>query len=400
MMIIMGFGITYGIGTASIVSRKLGEKKYIEAKKTISNSYFLVIFTSILIIIVTLPFLEKILLILGATKDLLPFALDYGKIILWGTFFQLFAMLGNNIARSEGNAKVSMNSMLIGAITNIILDWYFVINLKLGIKGAAYATIIGMGFQTLYLIIYLISKKQLFNPIETMKMFDYKIIKEIIFIGFPSFARNIAGSLMTLVLNNLLKIYGGEVGIAAFGIIYRLLSFIFMPIFGIIQGLQPILGYNYGAKKSSRVKESLFLAIKISSIMSIVGFIVIMLFSKQLISIFSKDFELINFATPAMRMVFLALPIIGFQIVVGGMYQALGKPKQSLFLSLLRQIIILIPLTIILSKIFGLNGIFVSFPISDFIGAIISLLLFLKEIKIINEMIKKEEIKKINRMID
>jgi len=214
-------------------------------------------------------------------------------------------------------------------------------------------------------------------------------MKEIVKVGGASFVRQIAGSIMVAILNNALVYYGGEIGVTFFGIAFRLISFMMMPIFGIYQGFQPIAGYNYGAKQHSRVKESLKLAILWASVISVVGSALLMIFPGQIMSIFGGNKEelapLLEMGIPALRIIVMLMPLVGFQIVSASLFQALGKALPAMILTLSRQVIFIIPLILILPRIFGINGVWIAFPISDLLSAVITLIYLIVEIKLLNK---------------
>jgi len=259
-MISMAVAQTIGIGGASIISRSLGSDDPERAERTMGNIFLLVIAISSITTILGLIFIEPILRFFGATETILPYSMEYMKVILLGTVFFSFAVASNSIVRSEGNAKVAMFTMLISAGLNIILDPIFIFVFNMGIRGAAIATVLSQATTAIYLVYYFVYGKSVISfKIKNLKP-DFKIIYETFVIGASSFARQVSGSFIAIILNNTLAFYGGDLAIAAYGIINRLLMFTFMPLFGVVQGLQPIVGYNYGAKQYDRVKETIFLS--------------------------------------------------------------------------------------------------------------------------------------------
>ncbi len=384
-MIIMSISLTIGIGGASIISRSLGAKNIQRAEKTMGNIISVVFVLSIIVMILGNIFIVPLLNLFGATDAILSYSKDYLRIILFGTVFFSFAMSSNNIVRAEGNAKVAMYTMLISAVLNIILDPIFIFSLNLGIKGAALASVIAQAVTAVYLLYYFLKgKSEMKIHIENLKP-DFRLLSEIFAIGSASFFRNVAGSLMAIILNNLLSLYGGDVYIAVFGVVNRLIMFIFMPMFGIIQGMQPIVGFNYGAQRLDRVKQVLKISVLTTTIISTVGFLFLMIFPEFFISIFNSDVQLIEIGKKALRIIVLAFPLIGFQIVGASLFQAVGKAVPSLILSMSRQILFFIPLVLILPLFFKLNGIWFAFPIADFLSAIVTFIMFSKEIKLYNK---------------
>lgn len=394
-MVIMAFGQMFGIGGASIVSRALGAKDYDKAEKTVGNVLTSSIIAAVIMTILGLVFLEPILKLFGATENLLPYSKEYLSVILLGSISFIVGMAGNNLIRAEGNAVVSMVTMLISAGLNIILDPIFIFVFDMGIKGAAIATVISQTVSTIYILFHFLGGKSAVKLHLNNLILNAKIMKEIITVGISAFVRQVASSIMTIVLNNAIKMCGGgnvDIAISAYGIINRLMMFVLMPMFGIVQGMLPIVGFNYGAGKFKRVKKTLKYSITTVTIMSIVGFLILMIFPKQLIGIFdsSKNPELLNIGVTATRMVVLAMPVIGFQVIASSLFQALGMAMKSFVLSSSRQILILIPLILILSKAFGLIGIWAAFPVADILSAILTAIFFTRQIKRFN---KEEEMK-------
>jgi putative MATE family efflux protein len=372
-MIIMAVTQMFGTGSASIISRSLGAKNIQKAKLTFSSVYVVSFIFSVLIVSFSLIFDKQILTFFGATENILPYARDYFRIIILGTFFFSFDMISNNIIRSEGFAKVAMFSMFTGAILNIILDPIFIFVFHLGIKGAAIATVFSQFSMLVYIFFFYNSGKSVLHVSDLRFVIKPKIVSEIMAVGSASLFRMIMGSVLVVIINNSLKVYGGDLAIAAYGIINRLIRFIFMPLFGIAQGLQPVLGYNFGAKRYAKAKESIVIAMKNATFITTLGFVLIMLFSYTFISVFTKNQELILLAGKALKYIVIALPIVGFQVITSTIYLAIGKPKPALILTLARQLIFLVPLLLILPKFWNLNGIWFSSPISDFLSSVLAL---------------------------
>lgn len=381
-MLIMAVAQTIGIGGASIISRSMGSGDIKRAEKTMGNVFSLVVIISVVVTVFGSIFILPILKLFGATENILPYSLEYLRIIFLGTIFFTFAMATNNVVRAEGNAKVAMFTMLISAGLNIFLDPIFIFGLKMGVAGAALATVIAQATTAIYLVYYFLSGKSEMRFHSKDLKLNRDILKETFAIGAAAFFRQVAGSIMAVILNNLLVFYGGDVSIAVFGVINRLLMFTFMPMFGIVQGLQPIVGFNYGAKQFRRVKEAIDLSILITTIMSTLGFLILMSSPHVLLGIFNKDMNFINHGKHAIRIIVLAFPLIGFQIVGASMFQAIGKAVPSLILSMSRQILFFIPLVLILPLFFQLNGVWLAFPAADILSFLITLILFAREMKI------------------
>ncbi len=386
-MAIMAVAQMIGIGAASAISRSLGEGDLEKADHVAGNSYIAVVFLGIFIAVIGSVFKEPLLKIFGATDILLPYSIEYIEVILIGSIYFPFVVSANNLIRAEGNAKTAMFAMLIGTLTNIVLDYIFIFPLDMGIRGAALATILSQAVSLIYVLFYLFGgKSSLKVRLHHLKL-DFKILYEIITVGLPAFARQVAGSLIAIVLNNSLAFYGGELAISVYGVIQRVIMFLFMPMFGVIQGMQPIAGYNYGAKKMDRVKEVVKLSIIITTIFATFSTILGELFPEKIIALFDKDPNLISNGKIAMRYVIAMLPVVGVQIVGASLFQSLGKAMPSLILSMSRQVLFLIPLVLILPRIFnlGLTGIWVAFPIADFFSMLITVFLLKKEMRLLKE---------------
>ncbi len=380
-LIISAFALMYGVGVASIISRKLGEGKAEEASKAASIAFVLTISTSLIILIIGQLFLKKILLLLGATEDILPYSIKYMRIILLGAPFLSFSMCANNVLRSEGAAKIAMIVMIIGTLLNIVLDPIFIFVFNLGITGAAYATIVSQFTGFLYGFIYFIRGKSNLNFKLVYFRLKIEYIKEIVLLGLSTFIRQIGTSIMALAVNNMVKIYGGDLAIAAFGMINRLLTMVLMPIFGMNQGLQPIIGYNYGAKKIHRVKEVLKVAIIITTLIGFCFSLFALLFTRQLLSIFTTEPDLLNIAEMALRIIISSMFLLGLQTCGTTYFQALGNSVASILLGMSRQFILLIPLVLLLPSFLGLMGVWLAFPLADILASIITLIWLINNIK-------------------
>jgi len=388
-MIVLAFGIMVGIGTASAASRALGAGEVDKADHIVGNAFLSIIIIGILLVTVGRYFLNPILLMFGATENLLPLAYDYMNIILLGSIFLTIQIVSNNVIRSEGNAKVAMISMMIGTGFNIFMDPIFIEVLGFGIKGAAIATIIGQSLGFMYVMNYFYRGNSNFKIMPHHLKPNFEYIKEIFSVGFPTFMRNVAGSFLAIVANNSLAFYGGDIALSVYGVIQRVLRFALMPMFGIVQGFQPIASYNYGAQNFKRVKEVIKVALKALVIYATVSIIFVQVFPEFIISLFNKDPELISLGKKALRIVTMMMPLIGVQVLAGSMYQALGKPKPALIVSMSRQTLFLIPLILILPSFFnmGLMGVYWAFPIADVLSIILSTYMLRRQMKILDKKI-------------
>lgn len=381
-LIIMAFGMLIGIGAAATVSIKLGQQKFNEAEHILGNALTLVILVSILVTIFGLYYMEPLLILFGASKEVLPLAKQYISIILIGALLQNIGFGLNNIIRSEGNPRMAMNTMLIGAILNTIFNPLFIFVFHLGISGSALATIVSQTVCSVWILYYFTKGKSSLKLKFSYMKLKLHIVKQIFAIGMSPFFMQVAASVVTVILNNSLASFGGDEAIAAMGIINSVSMLILMPIFGINQGSQPIIGYNYGANNFRRVKQALKLAIIGATFVSTFGFIIVELFPVAIISVFNQgDAKLIELGSKGIRIFLMMLPIIAFQIISSNYFQAIGKAKVAIFLGLSRQVILLIPLLIILPTIFKLDGVWFAGPTSDFLASLLTGLLLYKELK-------------------
>lgn len=376
-LVVMAFALLIGIGAASSVSRALGERNTDKANHVAGNAIVYIIIISACLCLIGFFFTKPLLNAFGASEENYAYAWDYIRVILIGTSYFPFVMTTNNLIRAEGNAKASMIIMVIGTGLNLILDPLFIGVFGLGVMGAAIATIISQFASFVYILVYFISGKSSLHLKIKHYLVDFKILWEVISVGFSSFARNIAGSIVAMVLNNSLGLYGGDTALAVYGIVNRVLMFLFMPLFGVVQGMQPIAGFNYGAKQYDRVRDVVKFSMLVATVLAAAGTVIGMLIPGQIIWLFEKSPNIIHDGTVALRIILIAIPIIGIQIVGATLFQSLGKAVPSLILSLLRQVIILIPLLIILPPLFEnkLTAIWVAFPISDSIATVITIFL-------------------------
>ena len=385
MTIILAFGMLVGIGTAARISIFLGKGDKETAEKHIGNAFVLIIIFSILITIIGLAFLDKILVVFGASSSTEIYARQYMQIIFAGTIVSMLSFGLNHSIRSDGSPKIAMLSMLIGAIINIILDPILIFVFNLGVRGAAIATVISQFVATIW-ILYYFTKGQSSIKLkkENFKLKKY-IVLSIFSIGISPCSMQIAACIVQVIANNSLKHYGGDLAIGAMTIVQSIGMIFLTPIFGLNQGSQPIIGYNFGAKKYNRVKTTVFYGAITATIIVTIGWLVVQLAPQLLIKIFNNDPELLEIAKNGLRIYLLFIPVIGLQIISSNYFQSVGKAKISMFLSLLRQVILLIPFMIILPRIFGLNGIWMAGAISDLLSAIITCCIFYNSLKKLNK---------------
>lgn len=381
MIILMGFGMLVGVGASAVVSLRLGENKQHEAEKILGNAFTLAAILSVSLSAGMLLFLDSILIALGAEAEVLPYARDFTRIILLGSIFMYIGFGLNSVVRAEGNPQMAMKTILISSGLNIVLNPLFIFTFQLGISGSALATVVSQGVSAIWVLVYFMSTKSLLRLRIANLRLDKEIIISIFKIGLSPFLMQIAASVVTVLFNFSLLKYGGELAVASIGIITRIAMLMLMPIFGLSQGLQPIIGYNYGAKNYHRVIKALKIAIYSATIFSIVGFLIVQIFDAQIIMLFNDNPDLIEIGSHGMRIYLFMLPVIGFQIIGANYFQAVGKAGYAIILSMSRQIIILIPLVLLLPGILGLNGAWLASPIADLVAAILTGIFLMKEIK-------------------
>lgn len=386
-LIVMGFGLMIGMGGASIISRALGAKDYDKANLTFGNQILSVLIFSSLIMLPGLIFPKEILTLFGAKDEFLSHSLDYYRIIVYGAPLFMFAMMSNNVLRAEGHAKVAMSNMLISAGLNIVFDPVFIYWFDMGVQGAALATVLAQGIVVFYLIFHFTKGHSSFRIRLKYLKLKLKILKETYAIGMAAFGRQVAGSLTVVIINKTLGNFDlGVIYIAVYGIINRLFSLFFMPIFGIGQGLQPVLGYNYGARRLDLAKKAIRLAFTWAISISTLAFIIIQIFPEHLMSPFVNkthynSSQVLEVGTFAMRRMTLLFPLIGFQVIGSTIFQALGRAGEALILSLSRQILFFIPIFYPMAHYFEFTGVLYTFPIADALAFVVTFIVVLRESK-------------------
>ncbi len=384
-MLVMGLSMMVGMGGASLVSRLLGSGDRKGAEVALGNGVSLSILLGVVAMVIILPFIDFWLKLIGASEAVLPYAREYLFIIVLGSVFNILAMALLNFARAEGNARVGMTAMILGAGLNIILDAIFIVWLKMGVRGAAMGTVIGQTVSMVYLLTYYLSGSSYLKIRIRNFRPDLKILKGMFSVGLASFVQTVAGSISAMLLINMVVTYGGDIALGAFGIIQRVMMFAIMPGIVIGQGLQPILGFNYGAGRYNLALKSIKIAVIISTSLSMVAFLALYFSPEVFIKVFSKDPELISMGIYTAKLVFLSMPFMGLIMVGQLIFQAIGKGMQAFITAIVRPVVFLIPLVLILSRFWQLDGVFLSFPASD---ALTLLLVFALIMPIINHFRK------------
>ena len=368
-------GTLVGVGAMTLISVLLGQKNYDTAKKVLSNVLTLNVVISILFTLVTLLFLNPILYFFGASDNTLPFARSYMVIILLGNVITHLYFGFNGIIRAAGNPRLAMGLTLFTVASNAILDPIFIFGLDMGIQGAALATVICQAMALTYSMRYLSRKDNFLHFPRPLFQLDWRIAKQSLAIGLGPFLMNAAACLVALFINQQLRKYGGDLAIGSYGIVNRITMLFVMICMGFNQGLQPIAGYNYGARQYSRVKEVFILTAKWEVLATTVCFLVSEFLPTQAVSLFTNDSELVSMAARGLKTMNIGFALVGFGMVSGNLFQCLGMVKKSIFLSLTRQLLFLLPFIYTLPLWYGDKGVWMSFPISDILNIIVSAIL-------------------------
>lgn len=403
MTILLAFGTLIGAGSSAFAAIKLGEKKEHLAEKTLNNAFMFSIVISVIIVIIGLIFLEPILVLFGATENVMPYAMDYTSIVLLGSPFNMLAIALSNLARTDGNPRMSMYGMLIGAILNTILNPIYIFIFDWGVRGSAIATVTSQIISAIILTRYFVKdaetpqhmrlKKKLMKP-------DAKLIRRFLTLGISSGITSCVACIMQIVMNRSLVYYGdqseitGDVALSAMGIVMKIAMIIASFAIGVGIGAQPILGFNRGAEKYRRIRTTYTYAVLLATGSIFVGWLACQIFPSQIISIFGgESAEFTDFAIKCLRIYLFCIFCAGFQIVSTNYFQSTGQPLKASILSMLRQLLLLIPLILILPLFMGLNGILFSAPIADSTSALIVALFIIPEMKKLNRKIKEEDIR-------
>lgn len=366
------FGAAIGVGASTFLSVKLGQRDYDIANKILGNNVMLNIIVGIIFGGLGLLFLDPILRFFGASDATLPYAHDYMVIILLGNAITHLTLGLNAVLRSAAKPRLAMYITIFTVVINAILDPIFIYTLGLGIRGAAYATILSQLLALIWQWVLFSNKKEMLHFEYSKFHLDRRIISNILSIGISPFAMNACACLVVIFINNSLQQYGGDMAVGAFGISNRIAFIFVMVTIGVCQGMQPIAGYNYGAQNYNRMLEVLKLAAIAGTAVCAVGFLIAMVFPRACARMFTTDEVLIAHSVVAMRYIMAVFIIIGAQMVITNFFQSIGKAKISIFLSLSRQLIFLVPLLAILPKHMGLNGVWLAMPLSDAIAAIMA----------------------------
>ena len=380
-MLCLGFGQLIGLGGASLISRLIGAGDAEGAQRALGNCMTVTALLSLLIIVVSYSNLDFWLISMGASETVLPFAREYAEIVVVGLGFQIAAIAFTGLIRAEGNARVAMIGMILAAGLNIVLDAVFIIWLDMGIRGAALATLLAELLSVVYLLGYYYLPYSYIKLRAAALAPDARTMGAIFSIGVASFARTLTASISTVVVNNVLVHYGGDHAISAFGIIIRIFMIVLLPGIVIGQGLQPILGFNYGAQRYGMSLKSIKIAMAWATGLCACVFAALYLFTEQLFLVFTADRAVLDIGTHAAKYIFLGIPMIGFVMVGSLTFQSIGKAVQAFVTSISRTVFFLIPLLLVLPRYLHLDGVWIAFPVSDAMTALLTAVLLIPQLK-------------------
>lgn len=366
-------GTLVGVGASTMLSVLLGQKNYEASNKVLANEVTLNTIVGTIFAMLCLVFLDPILTFFGASANTLPYARDYMRIILFGNVVTHLYFGLNNMIRASGNPRLAMTLTLFTVISNAILDPVFIFVLGMGIKGAALATVLCQMMALTFTLKYFLNRDRFLHLPKGIFALDWKVARSSLSIGMGPFLMNSASCIVAMFINQQLMKYGGDLSIGAYGIVNRIAFMFTMIVMGFNQGMQPIAGYNFGARQYDRVRKVYLLTTMWATIVLLLGFVVGQFFPDVLVNAFTSDKELAELSEKGLRIVFLSAPVIGFQMVATNLFQCLGMVRKSIFLSLSRQLLFLVPLIYTLPTWAGVNGVWFSFPIADAISTVTTL---------------------------
>ncbi len=379
-MILGAIGVGVGVGSASLISRSLGAGNNRDAEKAVGQVISLALAFGLVVALASYFYLRPLLILVGASPEILGYTEDYTSVITtWSVVYFLIMSL-NNVVRAEGSPILSMKIMIGSSLLNIALDPIFIFTLGLEVQGAAVATVLAKSIGASVLLFHFVSGRSNLVLVPNNMKPDWIIIKNIFKIGFPSMLRLFSKN-VSLSITNIILVSFGHIPIAAMGLFFRLQMLIIMPVVGFSQGLLPVIGYNYGAEKGSRIREAMIKGFTISTVFITLLTLLVYISPSTFLSFFTSEPELLDMGTYSMRIMMVMLPLIGIQVVSTVFFQAIGKATPSLFLSLLREVMLFIPLLLILENYSGLLGVWVARPVSDLLAFIITFAMVSRELK-------------------
>jgi putative MATE family efflux protein len=381
----MGLALIAGIGSASILSRALGTGDPDKAAHAAGNAFFISFIGTTIFVLPCLILLDGLLVLCGANEAIMPYARDYATMILLGMPFIVFFVAVLSLVRAEGRAGISMIVTVTGALSNIVLDAIFIFGFQLGTLGVGLATSLAHVIAVVILVIFYLTRSRLHLKLRHF-LLKWSIIQEMFKIGFPEFLKTSLNSLLFIVLNNLLRFFGGEMAITVFGVCFRVLTFSVMPAVGIGQAMQPLAGYNYGANRYGLVRLVIKQAIVSVVIIELVIMTTIMLLPGLVLRAFSNDPEFLQMGSAALRLIIITTPLLSLQFIITSFFQALGRAFALLILNVMRLVVFLIPLALLLPRLLGLAGIWLTFPLADTLALTLSFVWLIRELRRIGEM--------------
>jgi len=386
LLVIIGIGQLVGVGGASLLSRALGRKDDALAQRTLGNTITLGVIVSILIAVVGFRYRVRLVTFAGATPEIMPHALSYVSIIVVGAFTLVMASIFASTVRAQGRAARATLPLIVGGVLNVGLDPIFIFGLRLGVAGAAWATVTSAGVGlAIYLIDLATSKAGVRLSLRSF-LLSARTTGQILAVGAASFVGIFAASVSTVVINRSLGIVGGDLPIAIFSVVNRIVMFSRMPVFGVVDGAQPIYGYNFGAQNYRRVIATIRYALIAAMSLAGVFWALFLLFPRGFLSVFSHDPSLLAEGARSLRIIVIVLPLLALQAIVGGLYQALGFARRALAVALLRDVVLIIPAVLLLSSFYGTTGVWAAFPIADFASAAVVLPLLFLQIRRLRRM--------------
>ena len=381
MNLAAAFGSLVGVGASTLVSVKLGQKDYEGANQVLGNVLVLNVLLGVAFTIVFLLLLDPILYFFGASENTIGYARDYMQIILYGNVITHMYLGLNAVLRSSGFPKQAMYATLASVVINCILNPIFIFGFEWGIKGSAWATVISQVISLTGQMIHFSSPKQLLHFKKGIYKLRKEVVKGILYIGMSPFLMNLCSCLIVILINRGLKEHGGDMAIGAYGIVNRIIFLFVMIIMGFNQGMQPIDGYNFGARLYPRVTEVTKLTMKWAIGVATTGFLLCQLFPTLIVNMFTTDDELVKAAVFGLHIVFAVFPIVGFQMVATNFFLSIGMSKKAIFLSLTRQMLFLIPCLIVLPRFFGTLGVWISMPVADTIATVVTAIVLVNQFK-------------------
>jgi MATE family, multidrug efflux pump len=389
-LLIIGLGQLVSVGSASVLSRALGRGDMETAERAVGNAISLVAVIGISLATLGVLFSTPLMRFSGATSEALPYAVDYITIILCGSFPFILSFTLSAVVRAEGDPLRATVPILLAAVLNIALDPLFIFVFHMGTAGAAWATILSQGIGVSYLAWHVFRGNSVVRLHLRNLALRAGLVWEIVSVGASSFVRTISSSAAMIVINRVLGIHGGDVAIAVYSVVNRLMSFARMPVFGVVDGIQPIFGFNYGARKTDRVRSTIWHGLAFASLLTGFFWVLFLAFPRTFLGMFSSDEALITRGASALRWIALVSPLFAVQAIVGGLYQAIGRAPQALAISLLRGFALIIPCVLILSHFFGTTGVWVAFSVTDLLSALLVVPMLSVEIRRLRKLAAAE----------